>query len=137
MSQFGVAECYKLGVEELGGEGAGEGFYGGGLLRGEGGEELGGAVEFGLADLFGLLLQRLDGWDGVERLEALVVANHLGGDDGFCLGSFPAARGVVGGSDLLEVVEIVDEAALELVDAGVYVAGDGDIDEEDGAAAAA
>ena len=39
--------------------------------------------------------------------------------------------------DLLEVVDVVDEAAFDLVDARVDVAGDGDVDEEDGAVAAA
>ena len=36
---FGFAESYQLGVEELGGEGAGEGFDGFALGGGEGGEE--------------------------------------------------------------------------------------------------
>ena len=39
--------------------------------------------------------------------------------------------------DLLEVVDVVDEAAFDLVHARVDVAGDGDVDEEHGAVAAA
>ena len=50
---------------------------------------------------------------------------------------FAAAVGEVGGGDLLEVVDVVDEAAFDLVHAGVDVAGDGDVDEEHGAVAAA
>ena len=46
----GAAERDELRMEELGGEGAGEGLDGGKLLRGEAGETLGGAGEFGLAD---------------------------------------------------------------------------------------
>ena len=41
------------------------------------------------------------------------------------------------GGDLLEVVDVVDEAAFDLVHARVDVAGDGDVDEEHGAVAAA
>ena len=50
---------------------------------------------------------------------------------------FAAAVGEVGGGDLLEVVDVVDEAAFDLVHAGIDVAGDGDVDEEHGAVAAA
>ena len=84
-----------------------------------------------------MLLEGLDGGDGVARLEAFVVLLHFPADDGFCGGSFAAAIGEVGGSDLLEVVDVVDEAAFDLVHAGVDVAGDGDIDEEHGPVSAA
>ncbi len=50
---------------------------------------------------------------------------------------FAAAVGLVGGGDLLEVVYVVDEAAFDLVHAGVDIAGDGDVDEEHGAVTAA
>ncbi len=58
-------------------------------------------------------------------------------DDGFGGGGFAAAVGEVGGGYLLEVVDVVDEAAFDFVHAGVDVAGDGDVDEEHGAVAAA
>jgi hypothetical protein len=51
-------------------------------------------------------------------------------------GGLAAAVGEVGGGDLLQVVDVVDEAAFDLVHLGVDVAGDGDVDEEHGAVAA-
>ena len=84
-----------------------------------------------------MLLEGLDGGDGVAGLEAFVVLVHFPADDGFGGGGFAAAIGEVGGGDLLEVVDVVDEAAFDLVHAGVDVAGDGDVDEEHGAVAAA
>src|SRR6202051_3301617 len=83
-----------------------------------------------------MLLEGFDGGDGVTGLEAFVVLVHFPADDGFGGGGFAAAIGEVGGGDLLEVVDVVDEAALDLVHAGVDVAGDGDVDEEHGAVAA-
>ena len=58
-------------------------------------------------------------------------------DDGLRGFGFAAAVGPVGGSNLLEVVNVVDEAAFNLVHAGIDVAGNGDVDEEHGAVAAA
>jgi len=84
-----------------------------------------------------MLLEGFDGGDGVTGLEAFVVLVHFPADDSFCGGGFAAAIGEVGGGDLLEVVDVVDEAAFDLVHAGVDVAGDGDIDEEHGAVTAA
>ena len=135
------AEGGELGVEELGGEGAGEGFDGG-LLRGSegcagGGEAGGGAFELGLADGFGGVLQGDDGGDCVARVDALEVELDLAADDGFGGGGLSAAVGEVGGGDLLEVVDVVDEAAFDLVHARIDVAGNGDVDEEHGAVAAA
>ncbi len=133
----GVAEGGELGVEELGGEGAGEGFDGFALVWGQGCELRFELREFGLADLFGGLLEGLDGGYGVERLEALMVADYFSRDDLLGGGGFAAAVGEVGGGGLLEVVDVVDEAALDLVHLGVDVAGDGDVDEEHGTVAAA
>ena len=87
--------------------------------------------------LLGLLLQGFDCGNGVEGLEALVEAGDLLRDDGFGLFSFAAAVGEVGLGDLLEVVDVIDETSVDFVQAGVDVAGDGDIDEEHGPAAAA
>ena len=96
-----------------------------------------GAGEFGFADGFGLLLEGLDGGAGVAGLEALVVFLHFPADDGFGCGGFTAAVGEVGGGYLLQIVDVVDEAAFDLVHARVDVARDGDVDEEHGAVAAA
>ena len=124
-------------MEEFGGEGAGECVDGGLLLGGEVSEAFGGAGEFGLANSFCTLLEGEDGGDGVAGDEALLVFGYLVGDD--VLGGFGLAAtvGEMGGGDLLEVVDVVDEAALDLIHAGVDVAGNGDIDEEHGAAATA
>ncbi len=130
-----------MGVEELGGEGAGESFDGGLLGGGEscsGGGKAGvDAFELGLADGFGGLLQSDDGGDGVARLQALLVEFDLAGDDGLGGGGLSAAVGEVGGGDLLQVVDVVDEASLDLVHEGIDVARYGDIDEEHGTVAAA
>jgi hypothetical protein len=82
-----------------------------------------------------LLLEGFDGGDGVAGLEALVVFLHFPANDGFGGCGFAAAIGEVGGCYLLEVVDVVDEAAFDFVHAGVYVAGDGDVDEEHGTVA--
>ena len=124
-------------MEEFGGEAAGEGLDGFALFGREIGEFGLRAGEFGLAELFGVLLEGLDGGDGVAGLEALVVLVDFPADDGFGGVGFAAAIGEVGGGDLLEVVDVVDEAAFDLVHARVDVAGDGDVDEEHGAVAAA
>lgn len=126
-----------MGVEEFGGERAGEGFYGFALLGGEVGEAFGGAGEFGLTDGFGALLEGEDGRNGVAGLKALVVFVDFPTDDGFGGFGLAAAVGEVGRGNLLEVVDIVDEAAIDLVHARVDVAGDGDVDEEHGAVATA
>ncbi len=125
-------------MEELGGERASEGFDGRLLGWGEaGGGEFGEcAGEFGLADLLGGLLEGEDGGDSISGLETLLVPGYFFGDDVFGRLRFPAAVGEVGLGDLLEVVDVVDEAAFDFVHAGVDVAGDGDVDEEHGAVAA-
>jgi len=89
-----------------------------------------------LAKFFGLLLESFDDGHGVAGLETLVVFVDFPADDGFCDGGFAAAIGEVGSSYLLQVVDVVDEAAFDLVHARVYVARDGDVDEEHGAVAA-
>ena len=127
-------------MEELGGQRAGEGVNGG-LLGGSeggagGGEAVGGAFELGLADGLGGVLQGDDGGDGVARLQALKVELDLAGTI-FRRRRTSVAVGEVGCGDLLEVVDVVDEAAFDLVHARINVAGDGDVDEEHGAVAAA
>ena len=69
-------------------------------------------------------------------MEALLVFFYFPADDCFCGLGFAAAVGEVGSGDLLEVVDVVDEAAFDFVHARVDVAGDGDVDEEHGAVAA-
>ena len=83
----------ELWVEKLGSEGAGEGFYGFALLRGQLGQFGLGAGQFGGADGFGVLLEGQDGGDGVAGLETLLVLGHLFGDDVLGGLRFPAAVG--------------------------------------------
>ena len=96
-----------------------------------------GALEFGFADGLGVLLESEDSGHGVAGLEALLVLVDFPADDGFGSGGFAAAIGEIGGGYVLEVVDVVDEAAFDVVHAGVDVARDGDVDEEHGAVAAA
>ena len=58
-------------------------------------------------------------------------------DDCFGGLGFAAAIFEIRGGDLLEIIDIVNETAFDLVHAGINVARDGDIDEEHGAVAAA
>ena len=124
-------------MQEFRCEGACERFDGFALLRGERCEAFGGAGQFGFADGLGVLLERKNGWDGVAGLEALLVFFDFVADDGLGCGGFATAVGKVGGGYLLEIVDVVDEAAFDVVHAGVDVARNGDVDEEHGAVAAA
>ena len=101
------------------------------------GEALRGAGELGFAEGFGGKLKLLDGLSGGSLGEALAVAFGFELHDGLGGLGLAAALNLVLLRDLLEVVDVVDEAAFEVVDGGVYVARDGDVDEEDGAIPAA
>ena len=70
-------------------------------------------------------------------METFLIFVHFPADDGLgCLG-FAAAIGEVGCGDLLKIVDVVDEATFYFVHPWVDVAGDGDVDEEHWAVAAA
>jgi hypothetical protein len=69
-------------------------------------------------------------------LEALLVFVDFPAHDVFGGRGFAAAIGEVGCGYLLQVVDVVDEAAFDLVHARIDVSGDGDVDEEHGAVAA-
>ena len=58
----------------------------------------------------------------------LAVLFHFDTNDLFSGGRLAAAVGEVRGGDLLEVVDVVDEAAFDLVHFGVDVTRDGDVD---------
>ena len=109
----------------------------GGERRVEVGEALRGAGELGFAEGFGGLLKLLDGLGGRGLVEALAVAFGLELHDGLGGLGLAAALNLVLLRDLLEIVDVVDEAAFEVVDGGVDVARDSDVDEEDGAIPAA
>ena len=89
-----------------------------------------------VADLLGARAQRRDRRDDVERRLPLVELLRLGGDDR--LGALGLARRPesVSVDDRLEVVDVVEVAAVELVDRGVEVARDGEVDEQERAALA-
>src|SRR5581483_6954902 len=67
----------------------------------------------------------------------LMEALDLGGDDGLGIDGLTAALFLVGGGYLLQIVNIVDEDAVELIHLRINVARNGDIDEEHGPVAAA
>ena len=124
-------------MEEFGGEGAGEGFNGFALGWGEIGEPFGGAGQLGFADGLGVLLEDEDGGDCIAGLETLLVLGYFLGDDVLGCSGLAAAIGEVDGGYLLEVVNVVDEAAFDVVHFGIDVARNGDVDEEHGTVAAA
>jgi hypothetical protein len=123
-------------MKQLGGQRAGQRVDDFALLRSKGCKALGGASEFGFADGFGALLQGQDGGNSITGLDALVVLLDFPADDGFGGFSFTAAIGEIGGSDLLEIVDVVDETAFHFIHAWVDIPRDGDIDEKHGAVTA-
>ena len=99
--------------------------------RVEVGEPLRGAGELGFTECFRRKLKLLDGFSGWGLREAFAVALGFELHDGLGGLGLAAALNLVFLRDLLEVVDVVDEAAFEVVDGGVYVARDGDVDEKD------
>ena len=79
-----------------------------------------------------MVLQRHDGGHYVEGLQAGMEALDFEVDDGFRPLGFFSAIGYVGGDRLLQVIDVVDEDAVELVHLRIDVARHGDIDEEHG-----
>src|SRR5580698_6940578 len=124
-------------MKKLVDQAAGEGFNGGSLLRGKRAETRVDAVELGLANLFCAALQRNDGGRGADRAAAFNKALDLKSDDGFSVDGFAAALFHVRGGHLLQIVDVIDEDAVEFVHLRIDVAGDGDVDEEHGPVAAA
>ena len=89
------------------------------------------------ANFFGLSLQSDDGRGGSDGTLALVEALDFFGDQGFGINGVAAALLDMRGGDLLQIVNVIDEDAVELVHLGVDVARDGDVNEEHGAVPAA
>ena len=123
-------------MEKFVDETAGERFNGCKLLGGERAETRMNALDLGEANFFCSLLQRDDGRSGVDGALALMEALDFGGDDRLGVNGLDAALFHVRGGDLLQVVDVVDEDAVELVQLRIDVARDGDIDEEHGPVAA-
>ena len=124
-------------MEKLVDEAAGERFNGGKLLGGECADAGVDAAQFCLADFLGLALEGDDGRRDVDGALALVKALDLSGNEGLGVSGLAAALGEVRGGDGLQVVDVVDEDAVELVDGGIDVAGHGNVNEEHGPITAA
>src|SRR5208282_3867943 len=77
-----------------------------------------------------MILQANDGWNHIERVQSGLEALDFAGDDGFGQLGFVAAVGYVAADGLLQIVDVVDEDAVEPRHFRRNVAGDGDVDEE-------
>ena len=124
-------------MKEFVDEAAGESFDGGKLLRAERPEAGLNAAKLGLANLFCLALEGDDRGSDVDGAAALMEALDFGGDEGFGVSSLRAALGHVRSGDRLQIVDVVDEDAVDLVHRRIDVARHGDVDEEHGPVAAA
>jgi hypothetical protein len=107
------------------------------LLGGKRPQSAAHAIDFGLADGFQMVLQRNDGGDDFERLQASVETLDFHVDDVVGKFGFLLAVGDMRGYSLLQIVDVVDEDAVEFVHLRINIAGDGDIDKEHGAVLAA
>ncbi len=88
--------------------------------------------QLALPQSLGLLLQRQDRRHRVERLEPLLIARHLRQHNLLRRFGFPRALRPVALRHLLQIVNVVDEAAIHLVHARVHIARHRDIDEKHG-----
>ncbi len=89
-------------------------------------------VNFRLPDRFEMVVERDNRWDNVECLQADLKLLDFPVDDGFGSFGFLLAICNVVGHRLLQVVDVIDENAVELIHFGVNVAGYSDVDEEHG-----
>src|SRR6266446_4037058 len=111
-------------------------FYGEFLICGHGTEAATNAINLGLANGFEMVLQTDDGRNHVESLQASVESVDLTIDDRLSLIRFLLAIRDVGTDRLLQIVDVVDENAVELVHLRIDVARDGDVNKEHRAVAA-
>src|SRR5207253_10562974 len=88
------------------------------------------AVDFRLANGLEMILQRHDRRDHIECLNPGLEALNLTVNDGFRALSFLLAVGDVSGYGLLQIIDIVDEDAVQLVHPRINVARNSNIDEE-------
>src|SRR5207245_8393837 len=94
-------------------------------------------VDLGLADGFQVILQRDDGGHHVAGLDAGVKALHLAVDDSFGKFRLLPAAGNMGGDRLLQIVNVVNEDAVQFVHLRVNIARDSNVDKEHGTILAA
>ena len=117
-------------VEDLVYDAAAEGIEGLFLLRRKFTQAAAYAIELGLANGLEVILQRDDDGHDMETLQAGLEALNLGLDNLFGVLGFLLATGDVRGDSVLEVVNVINEDAIELVHGRINVARDGDINEE-------
>src|SRR6202158_4657323 len=102
------------------------------LVGGHGTEAPANPINLGLANGFEVVLQADDGGNHVESLQASVEFFDFAIDDRFRLFGFLLAIGDVRRDRLLQIVDVIDEDAIDLVHLRIDVAGNGDIDKEHG-----
>ena len=103
------------------------------LIRRQRTETSADAVDFGLTNGLEVVLQRDNRGHDIEGLDARLKALDLAVDNSFRAVRFFLAVGHVRGDSLLQVVNVVDEDAVELVHLRIDIARDSNVDEEHGA----
>src|SRR5208283_627278 len=138
---FGVAcRCFQgtdRGVHDFVDDAASQRFDGKFLVGGHGPEAASNPINLGLTNRFQMVLQADDGGNHIESLQACLKFLDLAIDDGLRLLGFFLAIGYVRSHSLLQIVDVINENAVEFVDLRVDVAWNGDIDEEHGLVLAA
>src|SRR6266849_1923794 len=102
------------------------------LVGGHGTEASANAINLGLANGFEMVLQADDGRNHIESLQASVEFCDFAIDDRLSLFRFLLAIRDVGRDRLMQIVDVIDENAIELVQRWINVAGNGDINEKHG-----
>src|ERR1700722_3637546 len=123
-------------MEKFVDETASERFNGCKLLDGERAETRMNALDLSDTNFFCSLLQSHDSRSGVDRPLALMEALDFRSDDGLGVNGLHVAFFHVRSRDLLQVIDVVDEDAVEVVQLRIDVARDSDVDEEHGPVAA-
>src|SRR5208282_3097022 len=120
------------GVHDLVDDTAGQCFDRQFLVGGHRTQAAANSINLGLTNGFEVVLQADDGGNHVESLEASLKLLDLAIDDGLRLFRFLPAVGYVRSNRLLQVVDVIDENAIEFVHLRIDIAGNGNIDEEHG-----
>src|SRR5438093_5282046 len=79
-----------------------------------------------------MILQRDSCWNYMEALEACLEPLDFSFDNFFRVLCFILATGEMRGNHILQIVNVIDEDAVELVHRGINIARNGDINEEHG-----
>src|SRR5208283_231222 len=111
---------------------AGERFNGHFLVGGHRTQAAANAVDLGLANGFQVVLQAYDGRNHVERLQTGVEFADFAIDDRLRLFRFLLAIGDVRTDRLLQIVDVINKNAIDLIHRRIDVAGNGNVDKEHG-----